>query len=105
MEWRTFVQRMILLAALSGLVIGLIAGGLDPTVALMVAGGILLLLKDAWLPNSDKIDTAAEKVNSSAKKPAESQSLTQEGDANSEASPDTPQLAEADEASSEETAR
>lgn len=51
MEWRTFNQRLILLALLGGLVIGLIAAGLEPYVALAVAGGILWLLRDAWTPD------------------------------------------------------
>jgi hypothetical protein len=51
-EWRTFNQRLILLVLLSGLVIGLIAAGLDPYVALAVAAGILWLLKDAWTVDS-----------------------------------------------------
>lgn len=53
MDWRTFIQRIMLLLLLGMLVIGLIAAGLEPYVALAIAGGIVTLLRDAWLPSSD----------------------------------------------------
>ncbi|SEC64245.1 hypothetical protein [Streptomyces sp. PAN_FS17] len=53
MDWRTFNQRIILLLLLGTLVIGLIAAGLQPYVALAIAGGIVMLLRDAWLPSSN----------------------------------------------------
>ncbi|PTH88842.1 hypothetical protein C9J60_08390 [Streptomyces sp. A244] len=61
-EWRTFSQRLILLVLLGGLVVGLIAYGLDPYAALLVASGILYLLKDAWLPETGGASGAAGKV-------------------------------------------
>ncbi|GGX15769.1 hypothetical protein [Streptomyces chartreusis] len=59
MDWRTFNQRIILLLLLGTLVIGLIAAGLQPYVALAIAGGIVMLLRDAWLPSSDSDAKAA----------------------------------------------
>ncbi|WP_121749965.1 hypothetical protein [Streptomyces sp. E2N166] len=54
MEWRTFNQRIILLLLLGIVVIGLIAAGQEPYVALAIAGGIVMLLKDAWLPGGSR---------------------------------------------------
>lgn len=51
MEWRTFWQRLILLTLLSILVLGLITAGLDPYLALGIVAGIVVLLKDMWLPS------------------------------------------------------
>ncbi|MFE0887171.1 hypothetical protein [Streptomyces rochei] len=53
MEWRSFNQRIITLMLLGALVIGLIAGGLEPYVALSIATAIVLLLKDVLLPGGN----------------------------------------------------
>jgi hypothetical protein len=54
LDWRTFWQRLILLVLVGGMVLGLIKADVDPYLALTIVGGIVLILKDLWLPNRDE---------------------------------------------------
>ncbi|MGW4007971.1 hypothetical protein [Streptomyces sp. NPDC004763] len=94
MEWRTFNQRIILLVLLSLMVVGLIAAGLEPYLALAIAAGIVMLLRDAWLPDGGVIKKAAgnrarSELPSAAAKPGDADENNVEGSKRADEGDDT----------------
>ncbi|WP_326658701.1 hypothetical protein [Streptomyces canus] len=53
MNWRTYWQRLGVLVLLTLLVLGLIKAGMDPYLALAIAAGIVMLMKDFLRSDDD----------------------------------------------------